>query len=75
MTIGNAAGEEYFSVRGARFMSGVCFIAPSSEDADAPSREFITAGSDLLIPASFYGSPIRVAGHELLANKPSTATC
>lgn len=35
-----------------------CFVA-----------DFIAAGTDLLIPASFYGSPIRVAGHELLGEQ------
>lgn len=44
MTIRNAAGEEYSSVHRARFMSGVCFIAPPSEDADAPSRNLLRRG-------------------------------
>lgn len=42
MTIQTAAGEEYSSVRGARFMSGVCFIA--SEDADGCSWNLLSGG-------------------------------
>lgn len=44
MTIQTAAGEEYSSLRGARFMSGVCFIASLSEDADGWSWNLLSGG-------------------------------
>lgn len=44
MTLQNSAGEEYSSAHRVRFMSGVCFIAPPSEDADASSPNLLLRG-------------------------------
>lgn len=58
-----------------RFMSGVCFIAPPSQDADALLPILLQRGLTSWCPPVFMGHQYGSQVMNYLANKPSTTTC
>lgn len=75
MTIQNSAGEEYSPAHRVRFMSGVCFIAPPSKDADASWGNLLRRGLTSWYPLVFMGHQYGSQVMNYSANKPSTTTC
>lgn len=68
-------GEEYSPAHGVRFMSSVWFIAALSEDADGRYWNLLSRDWPPETRKRLYELPVWVAGHELLANKPTSMTC